>query len=411
MNRRASLLALGLLLAGATAGAQVTNGNFESGATGWTTWNQAGAHTLTYNYTGASPTGGSGNALRIETGGDFSHAGAYQAITLTGGNIYKFDGLAREIIGSPTSTWFEVWIGTTQPVDGSDYAAAQGATNVTKINTWNCDGYDGTWVAGCETPNTGEFTVPGSGSIQYYMLIKVGVCCGGANAEFLVDNVVVTDLGPGVTFDAPPTPLSEDFNDGDGVNNYGGNGIVFAGGDPGGSFTLQDGSMTIESVDAQGTTGQPGDRALHVFANTTLTGQSFIYYGTVLRLSPGGTTFQNISSFDEISFDIKLGSGSATTGWAIRLEDNLTDNNNAGSYNHKNLAPFLSTSYTNVTFPLSAFVSSADGGTIAPNLSMIDVITITSRDVSVLTPVPDIYIDNLQIRDAVSDVDDWQMFN
>jgi hypothetical protein len=411
MKLKATLLTAALVLAGTFAQAQiVTNGNFEAGQTGWTTWTSAGTNTLTYNYTGDAPTGGSGNVLRLQIGSDYSEAGAYQAITLTGGNTYRFDGLAKIVSASPTSTWMEVWIGTAVPVDGVVYNSGVGAVNVARINTWVCPGYDGTWVAGCETPNGGEFTVPGSGSITYHLMIRSGVCCGGGPAEVVVDNVVVTDLGAGPSFDAPPTTFFEDFNDGDGINNYGGNAIAFAGGDPGGNFTVQDASMTIAAVDAQGTTGLAGDFAQHIFANTPLTGQSFIYYGVVQRLSPSGTTMQDLSGFAELSFDIKLGSGSATTGWAVRLEDNLTDNNNAGNYNFINLEPFLTTSYQTVTIPLTNFVSNADGGFIAPNLAMVPRITFVSRDVSFLTPVPDIYIDNLRIGSS-STVDQWEIFH
>jgi hypothetical protein len=394
-------------LPAAMANAQiVTSGDFEAGSdSAWTKWEELiGQTTLTYNYTTDGPTGGSGGALRVESTGA-SNGGAYQQVTLTGGNSYRVEGLVKEVAGSPTSTWFEVFMSQTQPVDGSNV----GGTNVTKVNTWVCDGYDGSFTAGCETPNNGEFTVPGTGSQTWYLILKSGVCCGGGPGEYVVDNIVITDLGAGPSFDAPPTPLVEPF-DATAVNNYGGEYRAFAGGDPGSVFTSQDASMEAVPVDAQGTTGLAGDYALHVHATTPLAGASFIYYGAVCSIIPNENGGQNLTSFATLSFDIKLGNASSTTDWVVRLEDSSATNENAGSYNYIDLDSFTtSTTYAHVEIPLADFVSAADGGTIAPNLSSIDVITFAGENVNALATNPDIYIDNLQLN-TTSNVADWQMY-
>ena len=408
MKAKLILPLFGLLVTAGIANAQiVTAGDFESGSdSSWTKWEElSGQTTLTYNYTADGPTGGSGGALRIESAGDTTNGGAYQEITLTGGNIYEVEGLVKEVAGDPESAWFEVFLSSTAPVDGSD---APG-TNVTKVNTWNCDGYDGSFTAGCETPSNGEFTVPGTGSQTWYLILKSGVCCGGGPAEYLVDDIVVTDLGAAQTFDTPPTPLVEDFDDGDDVNNYGGEYRAFAGGDPGGNFTGQDDRMDAVSEDAQGTTGASGDYALHIFANTSLEGQSFIYYGGVCSIIPNEVGGQDLSGFDSVSFDIKLGNASSTTDWVVRLEDTSADNNNAGSYQYIDLDSQLSTTYASVTVPLDDFVNNADGGTIAPDLTAIDVIVFVGEDTTLLATDPDIYVDNLQLN-AASSVENWDLY-
>ena len=200
-------------------------------------------------------------------------------------------------------------------------------------------------------------------------------------------------------FDSPPTPLLEDFDDGDDVNNYGGEYRGFAGGDPGGTFTIQDDIMDAVSEDGEGTTGQAGDFGLHVFSSTPLEGDTFIYYGGVVALSPGETTGRDLTGFDTLSFDMKLGSASATTDWAIRLEDTAATNANAGDYQFIDLEPLVTgTTYTNVEISLTDFVDSSDGGTIAPDLTAIDVITFVGKDLEALETDPDMFIDNIQLN-------------
>lgn len=397
MKLKALLSIVGLTAAFTmTAQAQIiTDGDFEAGSdASWSTWEHQGTIGFTFNYTSDGPTGGTGGALRLQLPGDPTNGGIYQQVTLTGGNAYEIDGLVKEVSGSIESTWFELYLSQTEPTDGVEIDLSN---NVTRINTWACPGYDGTFVDGCETPANGQFTVPGSGAQTWYLIIKTGVCCGGGAGEYVVDDIVVTDLGSAATFDSPPTPLDEDFDDGDDVNNYGGEYIAFAGGDPAGNFTVQDGSMVAASVDAEGTTGVAGDRALRVAATTPLEGDNFIYYGAIVQLFPNEAQGQDLTSLDVLSFDIKLGDASAPTNWIVRLEDEAADGNTSGNYNFIDLSGLLTTSYTNVEIPLADFVSGADGGGIAPDLSQIDVVAFAVGDVNLLTTNPDIFIDNIFI--------------
>ncbi|MCB2156054.1 hypothetical protein KQI84_14340 [bacterium] len=410
MKFKAILPILGLMLFAANASAQnvIVDGDFESGSdSSWTLWLEtAGMLTATFNYTADGPTSGTAGALRYQMVGEYTNGGVYQEVTLTGGNIYQVDGLIKEVSADPSTTWFEVWISDTAPVDGSD----NGGVMLAKVSSWNCAGYDGDFINGCDTPaGDAKFTVPGSGPQTYYLILDAGVCCGGGAAEYVIDDVTLTDLGaPAVTYDTPPTELNEDFNDGDDQNNYGGTYRGFAGGDTGGG---QDGIMEAISVDAQGTTGAAGDYALHIYSTSSIVGTGWTYYGGVIALSETESVGQPLTSFTTLSFDMKLGSASAPTDWTVRLEDLGANGSNAGSYNYIDLEPYFNgENYVSMNIPLADFVSAADGGTIAPNLSQIDVIVIGGEG-EYLVNDPDMFVDNVRLYDAVaSDVKDWQLY-
>lgn len=109
---------VGLLLAGSVfAGERVTNGTFGSG-TGWTDWTERGSITRDFNSSTGGPTRGSPPHLRYYNGNNFN-GGVWQPVTLIGGQTYTLSGFFRDYNGS--STWAEVLIGTSAPVDGSDY--------------------------------------------------------------------------------------------------------------------------------------------------------------------------------------------------------------------------------------------------------------------------------------------------
>jgi hypothetical protein len=118
------------------------------------------------------------------SGGGWGHAGIYQAIEVIGGKKYKLD---LNVSGSgATDTWFEVYLGKAEPVQGSDYS--DGGIRL-GLNTW----------AGCgKTEFNGklsQLSCAGSGSVvefaesgTVYLLIK----SGGANlgdTGITIDNV------------------------------------------------------------------------------------------------------------------------------------------------------------------------------------------------------------------------------
>ncbi len=117
------------------------------------------------------------NGKLTATGGSWGHSGIYQAIQVQANKDYRF-GMVISGSGA-TDTWFEVYFGTTQPVQNSDYSnggvqiamntwAGCGNTAFSgNINTIGCDGA----LAG----KNGKIRFAQSGTI--YLVIK----SGGAN--------------------------------------------------------------------------------------------------------------------------------------------------------------------------------------------------------------------------------------
>ncbi|WP_318345504.1 hypothetical protein [Flagellimonas baculiformis] len=135
---------------------------------------------LNISASGANWTFGSGTATI--TASDWNQQGIFQAIEVQGGKNYAVD-MTVQGEGS-VDTWFEVYVSTTGPVQGSDYSA-----DGTKIglNTWN----------GCgNAPFSGklsQLSCAGEGNIvsfdtdtTVYLVVK----CGGGNVGAItIDNV------------------------------------------------------------------------------------------------------------------------------------------------------------------------------------------------------------------------------
>jgi PKD repeat protein len=113
------------------------------------------------------------NGKMVAKGGNGGHAGIWQAIDVVAGHKYMVDMLASG--SGATDTWFEVYVGSQQPVNGQDYSdggkrlaintwAGCGKTNFSgKLSKVQCDGAGNTFTAA----TTGKM----------YLLIK----SGGAN--------------------------------------------------------------------------------------------------------------------------------------------------------------------------------------------------------------------------------------
>ena len=102
---------------------------------------------------------------------NYNQGAVYQALTLTAGQKYSVDMI---VSGSgATNTWFEVWVGSAQPVAGSDYNSG---SKIISLNTWSgCGGgaFNGKLSAISCSGSGDPFTVPTTGT--YYLVIK----CGG----------------------------------------------------------------------------------------------------------------------------------------------------------------------------------------------------------------------------------------
>ncbi|MBT31224.1 MAG: hypothetical protein CMO01_16335 [Thalassobius sp.] len=121
-------------------------------------------------------------------GGNWGHAGVYQAIDVVADKQYKF---AMNVSGSGASdVWFEVYFGTEKPVDGQDYSSA---TNQLALNTWAGCGnseFNGNLAnIACEGALMGEgglITFEESGTI--YLVVKTGGADLGTTG-ISIDNV------------------------------------------------------------------------------------------------------------------------------------------------------------------------------------------------------------------------------
>lgn len=381
----------------------------------WVSWTQGGGPVINTDATPAaypSVTPSSGNAsagevLQVDLTNDGDNGGVYLPITLTEGNIYQVDA-ATISDNPPTTNWLEIFFTTTQPQDGVDVDGTNG-TLIAKNSSWACEDWDNTLLTNCDFGGVaGQFVVPpGSGTVQYYLVVKTGICCGGP-ATVVLDELTVTDLGPSGFVTPGSEPLDDDYNDGDIVNNYGGIPRGFAGGDPGGAFAVQDASMEAIAVDGEGTTGAAGDYALNFVATTPIGGANFIYFGGAIPLEPSEAAV-DISSFDTLAFDMKLGNGSAPTAWIVRIEDNVT---NPPDFNFNNIdlsGEFNGTNYVSVEISLADLASSPDGGVAAADYANATAITFANGAVTTADNEPTLFIDNLRIFNQAN-VEDWTLY-
>jgi hypothetical protein len=156
------------------AGNLVVGGKMEAGdESKWTKLNISGG--VTFNFV---------DGKAVATGGNWGHAAIYQAIEVVAGKKYKVD---LNVSGSgATDTWFEVYLGKAEPVQGNDYS--DGGMKIA-LNTWNGCGkneFSGklSELSCGGSGNVVEFTESGT----VYLLIKTG----GANlgtTGIAIDNV------------------------------------------------------------------------------------------------------------------------------------------------------------------------------------------------------------------------------
>jgi PKD repeat protein len=110
------------------------------------------------------------NGKMVAKGGGYGHAGIWQAIDVVAGRKYQID---MNVDGSGASdTWFEVYLGTKLPVNGSDYS--DGGARLA-INTWTGCGktaFNGK-LSAIQCAGSGN-TVTATATGKMYLLIKSG---------------------------------------------------------------------------------------------------------------------------------------------------------------------------------------------------------------------------------------------
>ena len=124
----------------------------------------------------------------VATGGNWGHSAIYQAIQVEANKDYRF---AMQVSGSgATDTWFEVYFGTTTPVQNTDYTS--GGIRIS-LNTWAGCGnttFNGNIaIIGCAGSLVGQ-----NGKVRFtqagiiYLLIKTGGANLGTDG-ISIDNV------------------------------------------------------------------------------------------------------------------------------------------------------------------------------------------------------------------------------
>lgn len=140
-------------------------------------------------------TGGTQTAITIEGGvmkfsntGD-SNGAIYQAVEVIADREYTFSGIVKG--NGAQNTWFEVYYGTKEPVQGADYTG----TKFIALNTWSGCGtipFDGDLVEiGCDGDGKnkeGKYVFETSGTV--YIVIKAGSSGGTlGTGGITIDNV------------------------------------------------------------------------------------------------------------------------------------------------------------------------------------------------------------------------------
>jgi len=117
--------------------------------------------------------------------GTEGHVGMNQAVTVESGN-YQLD--LDIITNGMDEIFFEVWVGTGEPIEGEDYNDANGATKVLSFNSWDCgdtnNTYSGPMAAVSCQDTDGSITLDAG---TYYVVIRGGGITWGEGIT--VDNV------------------------------------------------------------------------------------------------------------------------------------------------------------------------------------------------------------------------------
>lgn len=169
---------------GLVAGADVVTGGDMTSDEFWTVFNPGTGTQATTEFTE------SGLKFSNSTTED-THVAVWQAVEVEAGQKYKF---SAHVTGSgAANTWFEIYFGETEPVEGTDYTVG----GYTGLNTWAGCGVepfeDDLATIGCnDAPGTGTqglATFDESGTI--YLVIKAGSNGGGS---FGTDGITISDV-------------------------------------------------------------------------------------------------------------------------------------------------------------------------------------------------------------------------
>jgi hypothetical protein len=165
-------------------GGLITNGGFNNGSA-WTiiSHNASGNGLLTI----ADGVATWDEAIDVPSGdwGNEAHMGMYQAVVIDEAGDYQLD--LDIAINGFEEVWFEVYVGTTEPVEGADYGDP--AVKVLSANAWDCADtlkfYSGSLAAsGCQNLDGSIHLEAGT----YYVAMRSGGFTFGEGG-IVVDNV------------------------------------------------------------------------------------------------------------------------------------------------------------------------------------------------------------------------------
>jgi len=167
----------------------IVNGGFDDNS-GWTiiSHNSSGNGLLTIG--GGVATYNEAIDVPNDAWGSEAHMGMYQKVEVKGGN-YQID--LDVTINGFDEVWFEVWVGKTEPVEGSDYNTP--AVKVLAANSWDCKetqgNYSGSLAANYWDNKPDDGIMNGKITLEagtYYIDIRSGGFNFGPNG-IVVDNV------------------------------------------------------------------------------------------------------------------------------------------------------------------------------------------------------------------------------
>lgn len=123
--------------------------------------------------------------------GSEPHIGMNQAVTVEAGNYQLNLDITTNGI---SDVYFEVWVGTGEPVAESDYNEANGASKVLSFNTWECAAtnsvYSGPMAAvSCQDTDGSIYLDAGT----YYVVIRSGGLSFGEDGV-TIDNVTMVKI-------------------------------------------------------------------------------------------------------------------------------------------------------------------------------------------------------------------------
>ena len=122
--------------------------------------------------------------------GNEAHVGINQAVTVEAGDYFLDMNITTNGIDE---LWFEVWVGTEAPVEGSDYGADQGAERVLAVNAWDCADtktYSGSMAATNCNDEDGTITLEAN---TYYVVIRSGGFTFG-DGGVIIDDVTMVEV-------------------------------------------------------------------------------------------------------------------------------------------------------------------------------------------------------------------------